>query len=183
MTPEPSSAAPGEKAIQRVAHGANDVFEQSFTHPQHGELVFRCELPRAVQLLDHQIAMDNLLDELSGSPRVGTQILAAALAGLRPDPDDPSRSVFGVRLPVVREERSEESESGKVTVVRHFYDADTEPDTGWLVDVWTAISLWRNAWLTPAAVDALGEDSGETSGPASSGASDESSASPSTTPA
>lgn len=168
-----------QAAAAKIADGRNVPWTHTAEHPKHGALTFTAELPKATLLLQHSIAIDNRLDEmgLTGSARPGTMILVAALAGM-------ADSLL-MAMPVVREDREEDADSGKTTITKVRYDPDEELDVDWLTDVWMGYSMWRGGLLGPEGVDAVKGPSGESEvdGPEHSGASSEASVSPSTTPA
>lgn len=171
---------------QRIARGQEPrPFEKTIPHPVHGPLTFRStRMPKAHELLQHSVEIDNQLHQLGAGvdPRAGTMILAAAIAGLKPaDPDFPARGVLMEQLPVIDEQRTEDPDSGKVTVERFYYDAENEHDIGFLTEVWVAFSQWRSDVLE--GVDAVKGPSGETDGRDSSESSTAPTVSPSTTPA
>lgn len=168
---------------QRIARGQEPApFERTFTHPIHGELTFRTtRMPKAHQLLAHSVEIDNQLHRLQvgAEPRTATMILAAGIAGLKQlDPDVPSRGVLMEHLPIIDERRTEDPETGGVTIERVYYDAEDEHDVGFLTEVWVAYSQWRNGILE--GVDAVKGRSGETVGPDSSESSTAPTVSPST---
>jgi hypothetical protein len=169
---------------ERIARGGQPApWEQTFTHPRLGELTFRAEMPTVLQSAAHNVEMDNLLAKLTGDARAGTMLLVAAIAGLKQDPDrGPGKSIM-VGLPVVDEDRVEDEGSGQVTVTRLFFDAEAEQDSAFLIEVWTAFSMWRFGVLQEA--DAVKGSSGEpiTSSSDSGTPSGAPIASPSTTPA
>ena len=168
---------------KHVAQGRPDVWEETFTHPKYGELTFRAPSPKAADQLRHSVEIDNYLADLgpTAEPRGATMVLAAAIAGLKQrDEGMPGQGVL-VQLPVIDENRTEDPETGKVTVERIYYDAEDESDVSFLTNVWVAFSLWRQQLLEE--VDAVKGRSGETSGDDSNGSSSVPTVSPSTTPA
>lgn len=169
-TPPVPAQEPSPDA-RKIARGGNPDWEETFSHPRHGELTFRAKLPQALALAQHSVVMDNLLADLEGEPRAATMILVSALAGMTDG--------LLMTLPVVDERRVEDEERGSVKIERVFYDPQAEPDVGFLVDVWTAYSAWRRAKL--GEVDAVKGSFGETGGSASSALSNEPTVSPSTT--
>lgn len=174
MTP-PSARA------QRIARGLPvEPWEHTATHPVHGALTFRAQVPLATAIAEHYVAIDNRLGNLNGTPRGGTMLLVAALAGMAPpDPVDAPGKGLLMDLPVIAEERTEGEHSD--TVVKVFYDPDLEVDVDFLTDVWLEFSQWRNGLLEE--VDAVKGSSGETDGSGSSDESSVPSVSPGTTPA
>jgi hypothetical protein len=164
--------SPPEPNIKVVADGGNDEFDQTFSHPVHGELTFKAKLPTSVQLLAHRVAMDNYLAGLVGEPSRATFMLAASIAGLQTI----------MELPVVKEGREVlDEESGHEQVTKIRYDPAAEVDDNFPVMVWGAFSEWRVGFL-----DQLGDlknSSGETRGLDSSESSTAPTGSPSTTPA
>lgn len=157
-------------------------WEQTFEHPRLGPLTFKATLPRALELAEHSVRIDNVLAGLTSEPRVATMILAAAIAGLAHEDgvDAAGRSCL-VELPCVREDRVDEPEKGSVRIERHFYDAAAESDIAFLIEVWNAFSIWRRDLLEE--VDAVKGSSGVTDGNGSKQPSAAPTNSPSTTPA
>lgn len=168
---------------EKVAQGRPDIWEETFTHPRHGELTFRAPSPKAADQLRHSVEMDNYLADLgpTAEPRGSTMLLAAAIAGLKQRDEGPPGQGVLVQLPVIGENRSEEQGSGKVTVERVYYDAEAEQDVSFLAMVWGGFSLWRQELLME--VDAVKGPSGETSGDDSNESSSGPTVSPSTIPA
>lgn len=167
---------PSDDDLRAVAAGRKPrPWRQAVSHPVHGELVFEMELPNALALSRHTIEMDNLLAGLYGEPRGSTMMLVSAIAGLK----------TLVKLPVVAQHREESEDPDdpreRVTEVR--YDPESETNEVWLVDVWSAASAWRAAFVQPGALERLGKSSEATPGSASDTASDAPTASPSTIPA
>lgn len=172
----PDQGTPHNDPLRTVAHGGQPEWEGTYEHLEHGELTFKAKLPKTKALTAHSIAMDNELAELTApeGPRPGTMILVAALAGMK----------TLVELPVIdRREETDEDAPGRTKIVTVYYDPDEEVDTGFLVQVWTDFSVWRQTFLTR--VGELGNSSGETSSPGndSSESSSDTTGSPSTTPA
>ena len=142
----------------------------TFTHPVHGELTFRASLPKALALARQSVEMDNLLQPLVGEARMNTLILCSAISGLK----------TLIELPVLREERVEDEDTGHIVVKRVFYDPEEETDEKFLADVWMDYSMWRTSFMSIGAERELKNSSGETDGDDSSESSSETSASPST---
>jgi hypothetical protein len=166
---------PDDADLEAIAQGREPKpWRGTFQHPVHGDLQFTMHLPRAAQLMEHSVAMDNMLEKLDASPREGTMRLVAALAGLQ----------TLMELPVVdrKEEESELSDvEERVTLIR--YDPINDFNQLFPVAVWEAASVWRQALLDKDFFERLGKGSEPTPGEGSSTASDEPTASPSTTPA
>jgi hypothetical protein len=175
-SPTPSVVA------QTIAAGGNPPFEQTFTHPVHGELTFRAATPTNRQVLAHRVALDTQLIELpdAASARVPTLLLAAGLAAMEMI-DAATGEARMMMLPELVAQRTEEPTEHGTMVRKHFYDAaeDTEPD--FVIEVWTAYSAWRLGILQE--VDGVKGPSGETIGSDSSTESTSPTVSPSTTPA
>jgi hypothetical protein len=144
-------------AARTIAAGGNPKWEQSFTHAQHGEIVFKARLPLATDSLRHSIEMDNLLQELSGDPSWQTRVTAAAIAGMTVPDENPAGKALMLELPVVSREADPDDE-GRVT--QHYYDASAEVDLSFLSDVWIAYSLWRSTQLSDDTVEQVGKSSG-----------------------
>lgn len=164
---------------QVIARGGNPHWEQVFPHPQHGELTFKANLPRAGAVLGLHVALDMRLQELGdlSGARATTMILASALAGLELV-DGITGEARMMMLPEVSREEVQ-GENGALQVRRVFYDAEQEPNPQFVIDVWTAFSEWRASIL--GELDAVKGPSGETSGSGSSTSSTAPTASPSTT--
>lgn len=147
------------RAARTIAAGGNPTWTETFTHRQHGDLTFTARLPLAKDSLRHSIEMDNQLQDLAGAPSIQTQILVAAIAGMTvPDDGEPGHGLL-VQLPVIGEDHVADDERGSTRIVRRYYDAASEPDVGFLSDVWLAYSTWRNELLSDATVSAVGESS------------------------
>lgn len=174
MTDVTTESPPQETAhdadMRKIAQGLQPEWEHTANHPAYGPLTFRAKLPTALQLAQQSVEMDNLLTNLDGDARQGTMILVAAIAGLK----------TLVECPVVREEREEDPESGRTVISKVHYNPEAETSEVFLVEVWTAFSLWRASFM--ARSDDLGESSGETTGNGSNEPSTSPIASPSTTP-
>lgn len=159
--------------VKKIARGGNPEWVQDFEHPLHGTLTFRAKMPKALDLMQHSVEMDNLLDDLRGEPRAATMLLVSALAGM-------TDSLL-MEMPVIDEQRVEDADRGSVKIERVFYDPQEERDPGFLVEVWTAYSMWRAQKLE--VVDDLKARSAPTGGSGSSESSSEPTGFPSTTPA
>jgi hypothetical protein len=160
--------------VKVIARGGQPSWEETYEHPEHGEMTFKGKLPTARQLMEQSIAMDNLLAELSGDnqARSGTVMLASSITGM----------LHVLELPVVREERVvEDPDSGHEVIHQIRYDPMEEPDTEFLVNVWADFWLWRQNQLER--IGELKNSSGETSGNGSSEPSNATTDSPSTIPA
>ena len=171
----PDHLLPDDADIQAIAEGREPKpFRGTFEHAVHGPLQFTMKMPRAAELIEHSVEMDNTLARLNAQPREGTMMLVAALAGLK----------TLVQLPVI-DRKVEEVEDSDVEerVTLTYYDPDAEFNQLYVVEVWNAASKWRRALLDPEFMEALGKDSEPTPGSGSSTPSDELKASPSTTPA
>lgn len=167
---------PSEEDLRAVASGREPrPWRQVFNHPIHGDLEFEMRLPRARDLAQLQIEMDNQLGNLNAEPRGATMLLVAAIAGMK----------TLITLPVIHEEReeSEDPDDPREKVTKVYYDPENELNEAWLVDVWTHASTWRQAFIMPGALTRLGKSSGRTRGSDSSTRSAAPTASPSTTPA
>lgn len=162
-----------EQDIKTIAHGGQPVWEETFEHPEHGPLTFKAKLPTAIQLTRHSIEMDNLLAALYGEPSFQTQIMVAAIAGLK----------TLIERPVVAEKRFEDDDTGMTKIEKLYYDPDSEVHEAFLGDVWRSYAEWRADFTNPKKVKSLGNSSGETSGSGSSESSTATTDSPSTTPA
>lgn len=160
-----------ERDIKTIAHGGQPVWEETFEHPDHGPLTFKAKLPTAIQLTHHSIGMDNLLGALFAEPSLQTQIMAAAITGLK----------VLIERPVVDEKRSEDPDTGLTKIEKVFYDPDTELHESFLNDVWRSYAEWRQEFTNPKKVAALGNSSGETNGSDSNESSTATTDSPSTT--
>lgn len=156
--------------LRKIAQGIQPEWEHEHVHPVHGPLVFKAKLPTAIDLANQSVEMDNLLGNLEGEPRATTMILVAAIAGLK----------TLVECPVLRERRVEDPENEHVVVRQERYSPEEETSEVFLVEVWTAFSMWRNSFMVRA--DDLGESSGETTGNGSNEPYTSPITSPSTTP-
>lgn len=130
-------------AARVVATGGNPSWEGTYTHPVHGSLTFRGQLPRATKQLELSVAIDERLADLDGAAaRPTTLLLAAALAGL---------SVGMLELPVVSEKRVDDEEKGSVRIEQIRYDPEEDASIAFLADVWTDFTIWRNQVLQAVA--------------------------------
>jgi hypothetical protein len=160
--------------LKAIAEGRQPrPWSETFTHPVHGPLTFRATLPKAMALAEQSVQMDNLLQNLAGEARMNTLILCSAISGLK----------TLIELPVLREEREEDPDSGHIVVKQYRYDPENETDETFLANVWMAYSQWRASFMSIGAERELKNSSGETDGDDSSESSSEASASPSTIPA
>lgn len=180
MTEHVPPTGPPSMAAQTIARGGNVPWEQTFPHPQHGELTFRATLPKTRQTLRHQLALDEQIAELGDPATAGrmSMILAAALAGMQLV-DALTGEAILITLPKIAEKR-EPNDAGGEKVTPIFYDAGEDLDANFPIDVWLAYSAWRKSVLEE--VDAVKGFSGETSGGASDTPSIAPMVSPSTTP-
>jgi hypothetical protein len=160
-----------EQDVKAVAHGGQPVWEETFEHPEHGPLKFTAKLPTALLLTKQSIEMDNILADLTGEPSFQTQVMAAAISGLK----------VLIRVPVIHETRKHDDDTGKTTIEKVYYDPEAELHEAFLGDVWRAYSVWRSSFVNK--VDELKNSSGETSGSGSNESSTATTVSPSTTPA
>lgn len=158
-----------DKDLKEIAVGGQPQWEETFEHRQFGKLTFKAKLPTALALARHSIEMDNLLTDLYGEARLGTQLIVAAIAGLK----------TLIELPVVSETRREDEDvPERVVIEKVYYDPEAETDETFLSEVWTSFSLWRTKFIDK--VDELKNSSGETSGNGSSESSTATTDSPST---
>lgn len=132
-----------------LARGGNPVWQRTYTHPKHGELTFKGDLPSAREITLHSVRMDNLLAELGGPGRGQTMVMAAALAGM----------TDGLLLDMPEVDRTEvpDDERGSVRVEIVRYDPEAELNVNWLMDVWLEFSEWRGQLLTPETLEAVGK--------------------------
>jgi hypothetical protein len=162
-----------ERDIKTIAHGGQPVWEETFEHPEYGPLTFKAKLPTALVLTAHSIEMDNMFGLLYAEPSLQTQIMVAAISGVK----------VLMERPVVAEKRTEDPDNGMVRVEKVFYDPDAEIHESFLGDVWRSYSEWRQDFTNPKKVAALGNSSGETNGSDSNESSTATTDSPSTIPA
>jgi hypothetical protein len=99
-------------------------------------------------------------------------LLVSAIAGLKTLVSCPSSTARSSRP------RTTDVEE-RVTLI--YYDPRSEFNELFVVEVWTAASLWRRALLDPEFMERLGKGSEPTPGSGSSTSSDAASTSPSTT--
>lgn len=161
--------------LQRIAGGDAVPWEETFTHPEHGEMLARIsDMPKNSDWLRHANRQDQLIRRFGGDPNEtgsGTATFAAALAGFQ--------VIFD---PIVLSETSrQDPESGREQIERVFYDPLEDEDMTVALGPWLHFMAWRNELLGKAAD--LGKSSGETDGSESGGSSLAATGSPSMTPA
>lgn len=161
--------------LQRIASGDAVPWQETLTHPVHGEMVARIsDMPKNSDWLRHANRQDQLIREFGGDPDAisnRTATLAAAIAGFQ--------VLFD---PIVIDERTvEDRESGHERTERVFYDPLKDEEMTIAMTPWIMFMAWRNQLLERTSE--LGKSSGETAGSESDGSSLAGTDSPSMIPA
>ena len=139
--------------LDSIARGGEAAWQQTFTHPKHGEITF--VVPQTLRNRDwlrQANALDRIVRELGGDPNdasARTTLFANACAGISEL----------MECPVIDERRSEQDDgSERVEAIR--YDPLEDEDMGFPMEVWGSFFAWRTELL--GRVAELGKDSGET---------------------
>lgn len=147
-----------QRKAQQIKDGAVQPWEETFTHPVHGDLTFKGPLPDTAAMTRQAMARDELMADmdLGATPRGYTLLLVNAQAGILTLLDRPE----------VDRKQIEEDDMTRVETV--LYDPRADVIETFPVLVWETFSNWRAAFLTPDTVGAVKNSSGGTTSDGSS---------------